>query len=101
MSVEQAERIAQSQVVWAILFILLFGLVISYLIKTSEAREKKLMDFYDASKLASQHREERLLSHLDKTTNKLSDIADSIISIQNEMSRMNDRIENFEKGNDK
>ena len=47
MPIEQAERIAQSQVAWAILFILLFGFVIHYLIKTSDKREAKLMEFYE------------------------------------------------------
>ncbi|WP_161497011.1 hypothetical protein [Streptococcus suis] len=46
MPIEHAERIAQSQVAWAILFILLFGFVIRYLIKTSDKREAKLKFLY-------------------------------------------------------
>lgn len=36
MPIEEAEKIAQSQVAWAILFILLFFIIIRYLIKTSD-----------------------------------------------------------------
>ena len=57
MPIEQAERIAQSQVAWAILFILLFGFVIRYLIKTSDKRE------------------DRLLNHLEKTTAEMGAMA--------------------------
>ncbi|WP_269089498.1 BhlA/UviB family holin-like peptide, partial [Streptococcus suis] len=53
MPIEHAERIAQSQVAWAILFIILFFIVVSYLVKTSNKREAKLMEFYDQSKADS------------------------------------------------
>ncbi|HEP1838443.1 TPA: hypothetical protein VCA64_002340, partial [Streptococcus suis] len=68
MPIEHAERIAQSQVAWAILFILLFGFVIRYLIKTSDKREAKLMDFHEQAKEESNKREDRLMNHLEKTT---------------------------------
>ena len=65
MPIEQAERIAQSQAVWAILFILLFGFVVRYLIKTSDKREVKLMDFQEQSKEESNKREDRQLYSTD------------------------------------
>ena len=49
MPIEEAEKIAQSQVAWAILFILLFFIIIRYLIKTSDKREKKIMDLHEQS----------------------------------------------------
>ncbi|HEM9179486.1 TPA: hypothetical protein VBK33_002150, partial [Streptococcus agalactiae] len=92
MTVEQAERIAQSQFVWAILFILLFMIVVGYLVRTSDKREKKLMDFHDQSKSESNKREEWLKGHLDKNTEQLQDISQTIGVVQKEMSYMSDRI---------
>ncbi len=97
MTVEQAERIAQSQFVWAILFILLFMIVVGYLVRTSDKREKKLMDFHDQSKSESNKREEWLKGHLDKNTEQLQDISQIIGVVQKEMSYMSDRIGRLEK----
>lgn len=97
MTVEQAERIAQSQFVWAILFILLFMIVVGYLVRTSDKREKKLMDFHDPSKSESNKREEWLKGHLDKNTEQLQDISQTIGVVQKEMSYMSDRIGRLEK----
>ncbi|EPW80167.1 hypothetical protein [Streptococcus agalactiae] len=97
MAVEQAERIAQSQFVWAILFILLFMIVVGYLVRTSDKREKKLMDFHDQSKSESNKREEWLKGHLDKNTEQLQDISQTIGVVQKEMSYMSDRIGRLEK----
>ncbi|MGT2623928.1 hypothetical protein [Streptococcus thoraltensis] len=99
MPIEQAERIATSQVAWAVLFILLFLVVIGYLIRTSDKREKKLMDFHEESKIESKQREERLMNHLDKTTVELSTITTTVGDIQKEMVRMSDRMDHIEKGN--
>ena len=98
MPIEHAERIAQSQVAWAILFILLFGFVIRYLIKTSDKREKKIMDLHEQSKADSNRREECLMTHLEKTTTELTTITHAVGDIQKEMVRMNDRMEEIEKG---
>ncbi|HEO7923629.1 TPA: hypothetical protein VBN08_001188 [Streptococcus agalactiae] len=97
MTVGQAERIAQSQFVWAILFILLFMIVVGYLVRTSDKREKKLMDFHDQSKSESNKREEWLKGHLDKNTEQLQDISQTIGVVQKEMSYMSDRIGRLEK----
>ena len=98
MPIVEAERIAQSQVAWAILFIMLFLFIIRYLIKTSDKREKKLMDFHEQSKIDSNRREERLMTHLEKTTTELTTITHAVGDIQKEMVRMNDRMEEIEKG---
>ena len=98
MPIEQVEKIAQSQAAWAILFIFLFSVVIRYLIKTSDKREKKLMDFHEQSKIDSNKREERLMVHLEKTTTELTTITHTVGDIQKEMVRMNDRMDEIEKG---
>ena len=98
MPIEEAERIAQSEVAWAILFILLFFIIIRYLIKTSDKREKKIMDLHEQSKIDSNRREDRLMTHLEKTTTELTTITHTVGDIQKEMVRMNDRMDEIEKG---
>ena len=63
------------------------------------------MDLHEQSKADSNRREERLMTHLEKTTEKLSaitheigGITHEIGGIQKEMVRMNDRMEEIEKG---
>lgn len=99
MTIVEAEKIAQSQFAWAILFIMLFLFVIRYLIRTSDKREKKIMDLYEQSKINSNKREDRLMSHLERTTEKLSAITHEIGGIQKEMVRMNDRMDEIEGAN--
>ena len=98
MPIEEAEKIAQSQFAWAVLFIMLFLFMIRYLIRTSDKREKKIMDLHEQSKADSNRREERLMTHLEKTTTELTTITHTVGDIQKEMVRMNDRMEEIEKG---
>ena len=51
MPFEEAQRIAESQFTWEILFIILFVVVVGFLVRTSDKREKKLMDFHEQSKV--------------------------------------------------
>lgn len=99
MPIEEAEKIAHSQFAWAILFILFFFLIVGYLIKTSDKREKKIMDLYEQSKVDSNRREERLMTHLEKTTTELTTITHTVGDIQKEMVRMNDRMDEIEGAN--
>lgn len=98
MPIEHVEQIANSQVVWAIIAIgsIVYGT--RYLINTSEQREKKLMEFHEQSKADSNNREERLMSHVEKTTVELRSIAGTVGEIQKEMVRMNNRMDEIEKG---
>ena len=57
LPIEQAETIAHSQVVWAILFIILFGFVIDYIVRTSDKLDNKLIDFYGQTHLNNQLRD--------------------------------------------
>ncbi|KPJ21947.1 hypothetical protein [Streptococcus phocae] len=96
MTVEQAERVAQSQFVWAILFILLFFIVVGYLVRTSDKREEKIINYHEQSKAESNKREEWLKRHLDKNTEQLQNISHTIVVVQKEMSYMSDRIGRLE-----
>lgn len=96
MPFNEAEKIAESQFTWEILFILLFVIVCYYLVRTSDKREKKLMEFHERSKADSSKREERLMTHLEKTTEELSTITHTVGDIQKEMVRMNNRMDEIE-----
>lgn len=98
MPFEEAQRIAESQFTWEILFILLFIIVVGFLVRTSDKREKKLMDFHEQSKTDSNKREDRLMTHLEKTTSELGVISNTVGDIQKEMVRMNNRMDEIEKG---
>lgn len=56
------------------------------------------MDFHEQSKADSNRREERLMTHLEKTTEELSAITYAVGDIQKEMVQMNSRMDEFEKG---
>ena len=98
MPFNEAQRIAESQLTWEILFIILFIVVVGFLVRTSDKREKKLMDFHEQSKADSNRREERLMTHLERTTEELSTITYTVGDIQKEMVRMNNRMDEIEKG---
>ena len=98
MPFEEAQRIAESQLTWEILFILLFIIVVGFLVRTSDKREKKLIDFHEQSKTDSNKREDRLMTHLEKTTSELGVISNTVGDIQKEMVRMNNRMDEIEKG---
>lgn len=98
MPFEEAQRIAESQFTWEILFIFLFIIVVGFLVRTSDKREKKLMDFHEQSKTDSNKREDRLMTHLEKTTSELGVISNTVGDIQKEMVRMNNRMDEIEKG---
>ncbi|BCP60264.1 hypothetical protein ACTMTA_09610 [Streptococcus suis] len=98
MPFDEAQRIAESQLTWEILFIILFIVVVGFLVRTSDKREKKLMDFHEQSKADSNRREDRLMTHLERTTEELSTITYTVGDIQKEMVRMNNRMDEIEKG---
>lgn len=98
MPFDEAQRIAESQFTWEILFILLFIIVVGFLVRTSDKREKKLMDFQEQSKTDSNKREDRLMTHLEKTTSELGVISNTVGDIQKEVVRMNNRMDEITKG---
>ena len=98
MPIDEAQKIAESQFTWEILFILLFIIVVGFLVRTSDKRENKLMDFHEQSKADSNKREDRLMTHLEKTTSELGVISNTVGDIQKEMVRMNNRMDEIEKG---
>lgn len=98
MPFDEAQRIAESQFTWEILFILLFIIVVGFLVRTSDKREKKLMDFQEQSKTDSNKREDRLMTHLEKTTSELGVISNTVGDIQKEVVIMNNRMDEITKG---
>lgn len=96
-----AEKIANSEATWAILFIILLGgalFYIRYIIRAADRREQNLMDFYKTSKEEARLREEKLMEYNKIATTEMATISKLIASIQGELSRMNDRMDHIEKG---
>lgn len=92
MSVEVVERIATSQFVWAILCIALatgiyffFRAHINALATQNEEREKLLFSLYEQQKIESKAREDRLMTHLEKTTETLGAINTNLTDLQKEV----------------
>lgn len=87
--VKTAEQIAQSQYVFGILFILLFLLVIVgtrhfviALQKKNDQREQELREWYAEQRRESREREQRLMQHLERTTETLEKIERSVVTLE-------------------
>lgn len=97
------EKIVSSQFVWAILCIIvvvvLYKAVVSY-VKELKAenvkREDNLLDLYEKQKEESVAREERLMAHVEKTTETLSHINDNLEHLEEEMARVHRRIDGID-----
>ena len=71
MPIEEAEKIAHSQFVWAILFYLTFLYYNSISHQDfGQAREEDY-GLHEQSKADSNRREERLMTHLEKNNNRI------------------------------
>lgn len=100
LGVKTAESIASSQYVWAILFII--GIYLAYraikkyiedLKEENQKREEKVLEIYETQKAESRDREDRLMTHVEKTTETLNDINTSLDKLQDEVRIANGRID--------
>lgn len=98
-NVTDIERIATSQVVWAILFILLFLAVVKYLVNTSKQREEQLLKLYEDARQKSHARETKLMEQLESSDRLQSEMVKAVRDIQIELGKLNSKIDNFERGN--
>jgi uncharacterized protein HemX len=95
MDVKTAEHIAQSQFVFGILFIMLLlgGITAAiWLFKNlrdeNNEREKQLKQFYDDQKAESKEREQRLMEHLERTTEAQEEMARTLEKVQSGLSNL-------------
>ncbi|MFD2613527.1 hypothetical protein [Paenibacillus gansuensis] len=90
--VKTAQSIAESQYVFAILFILLLFVVfavtkklLTSLQEENKEREKQLQAIYAEQKLESKEREQKLMDHLDRTGETLEKIQQGMVALEHNM----------------
>lgn len=100
MDLRVIESIVQSQFVWAILCIVvaivLYRASIIYIqdLKVeSNSREKRLVELYEKQRSESVGREERLMTHLERTTDTLDTINDRLEDLDREIGVVNQRFD--------
>jgi len=96
-SMQFASEIATSQVVWAILCILLAVGVIREMRKENIDRERELKDLYAESKKEAKEREEKLMLHLDRSNVSQEQTAAALSSIQKTLGTIEGRVDRVEK----
>lgn len=109
--IKEAEQIANSQATWAILFIVLFLIVLyvgnhmiknfsnreSKLTEENKLREEKLYELYEKERVTSEAREEKLMIQLEKSNEIQERTSLAITEVQKELGKMNDRMEKLER----
>lgn len=105
-----AENLAHSQVVWAVLFIIGGAAIFrkysfdmdklqserdereKTIRESSEVRERKIIELYDGYKSDAKEREERLISHIERTTETLDRIEDSLKWLSREVDNVKNQV---------
>ncbi|MFA9457442.1 hypothetical protein ACERJO_11825 [Halalkalibacter sp. AB-rgal2] len=97
MEYQVVSEIATSQVVWAILCILLAIAVIREMRKENVRRETDLINLYEDHRRESKQREERLMDHLDRSNESQEQTAEALKSIRSTLTTMEGRVDRMEK----
>ncbi|MBP3950348.1 hypothetical protein [Bacillus suaedae] len=104
MEYQVASEIATSQAVWAILCIVLAAFYIRETRKEKAESEARLIKMHEEQREESAQREKDLMEHLrrsndsqEKTAETLEGIQVAIADMQNQMDRMEKRIEYVER----
>ena len=92
MDIALLEKLVQSPFVWSILCIVVVVVFyrkneneVARLRKHSDARETSIVDLYEVHKMEANRREEKLMTHLEKTTNTLSHIEKGLTKLENKI----------------
>jgi predicted Holliday junction resolvase-like endonuclease len=100
MNLKAIEAVVQSQFVWAILCIVVAIVLyqasiryISDLKVESNSREFRLVELYEKQRSESVGREERLMTHLERTTDTLDTINDRLEDLDREIGAVNSRFD--------
>lgn len=97
MDYQVVSELASSQVVWAILCVLLAVAVIREMRKESVRRENDLINLYEDHRKESKRREERLMDHLDRSNESQEQTTAALKSIQSTLTVMEGRVDRMEK----
>lgn len=100
LGIKEIQSIASSEVVFALLFI--FGLfvvgryVVQFIAEIKDEnthRETQLIDLYKEQITNSNNREVELMKHLEKNTEQLGNIADTLNDVQRNLSKLESRVD--------
>lgn len=94
------ESVAKSQVVWALVALGLafvgykaFRAYMDRLQAQNEKREEQLFSLYEKQAEESKAREEKLMAHVEKTTDTMDDISNALHSLQVANEKTNSRVD--------
>jgi septal ring factor EnvC (AmiA/AmiB activator) len=100
MGVKDAQMIASSEYVFAILFILCLFIVgrwafnfVKEVRDENTGRENKIFEMYDKQLEGSTKREEELMKNLNKNTEQLGNIADTLTDVQKNLSKLETKVD--------
>lgn len=92
--------IAGSEAFFALLFLLGLVLVGKYVIQTitdikqeNEERERQLLGLYKEQLKQSEQREQQLMSHLDRSSEQLTNVAETLKDIQENLEKLENKVE--------
>lgn len=100
LGIKEIQSIASSEVVFALLFI--FGLfvvgryVVQFIAEMKDEnthRETQIIDLYKEQIANSNNREVELMKHLEKNTEQLGNIADTLNDVQRNLSKLESRVD--------
>ncbi|MGY3190534.1 BhlA/UviB family holin-like peptide [Lysinibacillus sp. TE18511] len=94
---EFVTEIATSQVVWAILCILLTVVVIKEMRIENVKRETKLIDLYEDYRKESKIREQQLISHLERSNESQEQTITALQLINSTLATLEGRVDNIER----
>lgn len=92
-----AHEIATSQVVWAILCIILAASVIREMRKENVKRENDLIGLYEDYRSESKQREDKLMDHLERSNDSQEQTTTALQSVNETLKTMEGRIDRIEK----
>ncbi|PEZ47021.1 hypothetical protein CN367_11665 [Priestia megaterium] len=94
------QSIAGSEMVFAVLFIFVLFIagkwVIQFIAEMKDEnahRETQLIDLYKEQITNSNTREQELMKHLDKNTDQLENIADTLSDVQKNLSKLESKVD--------
>jgi predicted RNase H-like nuclease (RuvC/YqgF family) len=100
IDVKMLSDLASSETLFAVLFLAGLVLVGRYVVQhirnteeKSAQRESQLIEIYKEQLDASATREEKLMSHLDKSNEQLEGVADTLKDIQGNLEKLEHRVE--------
>jgi septal ring factor EnvC (AmiA/AmiB activator) len=102
MDIKIMESIVSSDATFALLFLVVLYVAYAYVKKHVEQlreenheREESIFNLYEKQVEESRNREDRLMTHLEKTTESLENINESLKDLRSELRHVNTRVDDL------